>query len=376
MRLKEVIEGKIRIFIPDPSEYMREGNFDPAWAPVFYNPKMVFNRDLSVIVVSILKPKIIVDALSATGVRGIRYYIEGWRSEQLILNDKNPKAITLIETNVKNNGIDNAKIYNRDANSLLYEIKSDYVDIDPFGSPSPFILSSISATIRNGVVAFTATDLSPLEGSSVTSCRRKYDAINQKLSSSKEIGLRILIGKIIKESAILEKTVYPLFSFYADYYYRLFLKVESGARKADQNININIKYFGECPRCGFHSFLEDKCDAKCPRCGSNLVIVGPLYSGPLYDTDFVESILQTYTRFNYISSFSRVQKLINLIVGEMRYRNVYYNLSKLASKLKISAIPPIQAVLECLGDASRTHFASNGIKTDKEYEEIVECMRV
>ncbi|AAK41219.1 tRNA (guanine(26)-N(2))-dimethyltransferase [Saccharolobus solfataricus] len=375
MKLKEVTEGKVRIFVPDPTGYMVEGKFDPSWAPVFYNPKMTFNRDLSVIVVSILKPKIIVDALSATGIRGIRYYVESWKSEQLILNDKNPNATSLIQINAKNNGIENAKIYNKDANALLYEVKSDYIDIDPFGSPAPFILSSLNAATRNGIVAFTATDLSPLEGSSPTSCRRKYDAINHKLSSSKELGLRVLIGKIIREAAILEKTVYPLFSFYADYYYRLFVRVENGARKADDNINKHLKYFGECPRCGFQTFVEENCKTKCPVCGEIFSIIGPLYIGPLYSMEFLKRIMDLYSNFNYLTSFNRIQKLLNVIEKEARFKNVFYNISKLASKLKISAIPPIESILECLGDASRTHFAPTGIRTDKEYEEITKCIK-
>ncbi|MCH4815071.1 MAG: tRNA (guanine(26)-N(2))-dimethyltransferase [Saccharolobus sp.] len=375
MKLKEVTEGKVRIFVPDPKEYMIEGKFDPSWAPVFYNPKMTFNRDLSVIVVSLLKPKIILDALSATGIRGIRYYVESWKSEQLILNDKNSTATSLIQINVKNNGIENAKIYNKDANVLLYEIKSEYIDIDPFGSPVPFILSSINATIRNGIVAFTATDLSPLEGSSRTSCRRKYDAINYKLSSSKELGLRILIGKIIREAAMLEKTVYPLFSFYADYYYRLFVRVESGARKADENINKNLKYFGECPRCGFQTFVDENCKIKCPICGENFIIIGPLYIGPLHNMEFLKRMIDIYNNFNYLSSFNRIQKLLNVIEKEAKYKSVFYNISKLASKLKVSAIPPIDSILECLGDASKTHFAPTGIRTDKGYEEIIRCVK-
>ncbi|TRM78608.1 tRNA (guanine(10)-N(2))-dimethyltransferase, partial [Sulfolobus sp. D5] len=235
MKLKEIVEGKAKILIPDPSEYTKEGKFDPSWAPVFYNPKMVLNRDISVIVVSTLRPKIVVDTLSATGIRGIRYFLESWRSENLIFNDKNTEAVNLIKQNLKLNGIDDnvTKVYNRDANSLLYEIKADYVDIDPFGTPAPFILSSINATIRKGVVAITATDLSALTGSSVLSARRKYDVINSKLSSSKELGIRVLIGKVIREASIMEKTVYPLFSFYSDYYYRLFLRVDKGAKKAD-----------------------------------------------------------------------------------------------------------------------------------------------
>ncbi len=377
MKLKEIVEGKAKILIPDPSEYTKEGKFDPSWAPVFYNPKMVFNRDISVIVVSILKPKVVVDALSATGIRGVRYFLESWRSEELIFNDKNTEAISLIKQNLKLNGIDDnvTKVYNRDANSLLYEIKADYVDIDPFGTPAPFILSSINATVKKGVVAITATDLSALTGSSVLSARRKYDVINSKLSSSKELGIRVLIGKVIREASIVEKAVYPLFSFYNDYYYRLFLRVDKGAKKADKAIQ-TLKYFGECDKCGFQQFLDERCNKmKCPRCGGEMTVIGPLYYGPINDKEFVQTIGSSMKKFEYVNTFSKLEKFISVIKDECIYDSVYYKLDKIASKNKIKNIPQINKILECLGDGTRTHFDPVGIKTNKEYEEVINCMK-
>ena len=44
-----VKEGLAEVEVPDPQAYAREGYFDPSWAPVFYNPRMVFNRDIAVL---------------------------------------------------------------------------------------------------------------------------------------------------------------------------------------------------------------------------------------------------------------------------------------------------------------------------------------
>jgi len=209
MNLIEIREGKASLLIPNPKDYEKEGRYDPSWSPVFYNPKMRLNRDISVLALSVIKPKSVVDALSASGVRGIRYYTEIGGIEKLILNDKNPIATELIKKNAEKNYV-NARITTKDANSLLYEIKADFVDIDPFGSPAPFILSAINATINKGYVAFTATDLSALECSSKFSARRKYDLICERLSFSKELGIRGLIAKVIREGAIIEKAAYPI----------------------------------------------------------------------------------------------------------------------------------------------------------------------
>lgn len=373
MRLKEVTEGKARLLIPDPEEYRKEGKFDPSWAPVFYNPRMVLNRDVSVVVVSALSPRSIVDALSATGVRGIRYSLESSQVEEVVFNDKSPSAVELIRKNVEINGIKNAKLYNRDANSLLYDIKVDYVDVDPFGSPAPFILSSISAVKRGGSVAYTATDLSPLEGKARRSCLRKYFVYNQKLSFSKEVGIRALISKVVRDSAVLERTVVPLVSFYSDYYYRVFFRVLGGAKRADRALE-EIGYFVECQDCGYHEGTREKCVDKCPYCGSkNIRIVGPVWLGKLADDEFLGTITSSIGKFEYLSNFQRVKELLTSLKEENKFL-AYYNLDFVASRHKVN-VPPTKHMLDCLGEARRTHFDKKGIKTSKKFEEVVECLK-
>ncbi len=373
MRLKEIEEGKARLLIPDPEEFKKEGKFDPSWAPVFYNPRMIFNRDFSVIVVHFLSPKQIVDTLSATGIRGIRYYLESYTADEIIFNDRNKNSVELIQKNIELNKIPNSKVFNKDANSLLYEIKSDFIDIDPFGSPAPFILSSINAAKRGGFVAYTATDLAPLEGRARKSCVRKYSTSNYKLSLSKEIGLRVLISKVIQESAIIEKTAYPLISYYSDYYYRIFFKIINGAKKADSALE-NLGYIYECQDCGYHDTSSTRCIDRCAYCGSkNIKIVGPLWLGNLIDKDFVENLSLNIERFSYLKYYDKIRSTLDLLLKESNYIG-YYNLDFLASKHKAN-VPAVSKMLECLGEASRTHFDTKSIKTDKKFEEIMTCIK-
>ncbi|WP_252896532.1 hypothetical protein [Metallosphaera hakonensis] len=155
MKLVEIIEGKAKILIPDPAQFSREGKFDPAWSPVFYNPRMTFNRDVSVIAVSIISPSSVLDAMSATGIRGIRYALESNVKDEIIFNDKNPISIEIISKNVKNNGLVNSKVVKSDANSLMHQVKVEYTDLDPFGSPAPFLFAGISSLRRRGYLGVT-----------------------------------------------------------------------------------------------------------------------------------------------------------------------------------------------------------------------------
>ena len=50
----------------------------------------------------------------------------------------------------------------------------DYIEIDPFGSPTDFLESSIVRLSRRGILAVTATDTAPLCGTYPNTCKRKY----------------------------------------------------------------------------------------------------------------------------------------------------------------------------------------------------------
>ncbi|MEM0373159.1 MAG: tRNA (guanine(10)-N(2))-dimethyltransferase [Sulfolobaceae archaeon] len=374
MKLREIVEGKVRLLVPDLEELKKNNFVDPAWAPVFYNPKMVFNRDLSVLFVSVISPKSVIDALSATGIRGLRYYIEN-NVNEVILNDKNPIAYNLMIENVKLNNIPQGsiKVYNRDANSLLFEIYADFIDIDPFGSPIPFVLASVKAAGKRGYVAYTATDLAPLEGSHKNSCRRKYGAINEKLSFSKEVGLRILIGKIISEAAIIEKALEPILAYYADHYYRVYFKVNKGAKRTDELLE-KFGYYYECSKCGFVIESKEFHKFECPRCKTPMRVAGPLWLGKLNDLDFIEKIKHELEKFSYLTTYNRISKLLEYLKNESKY-NHYWRLDFLSSRIKTN-VPKRQKVIECLGDGSFTHFDYRGIKTNKSYDEIVECIKI
>ena len=72
--------------------------------PVFYNPEMKLNRDISVQIIKYYKPKTILDLLAASGIRSIRFIKEA-KAKDITINDLNPKAIKNIKQNLKLNKI-------------------------------------------------------------------------------------------------------------------------------------------------------------------------------------------------------------------------------------------------------------------------------
>ena len=137
--------------------------------PVFYNPAMEFNRDLSLLVLDSmgLKGMKIADPMAATGVRSIRILLELKKSlvKKVWVNDLSKTAIAGFKKNLLLNGLGTSRVVaeNGDANVfLLNNAPFDYVDVDPFGSPVNFLDSAVASLSRGGILAVTATDTAAL----------------------------------------------------------------------------------------------------------------------------------------------------------------------------------------------------------------------
>ena len=63
MDLVRIIEGDTKLFVPDPDKYKLDSNM-----PVFFNPVMSLNRDITIEIIrnSLKKPKAL-DLLAGTG---------------------------------------------------------------------------------------------------------------------------------------------------------------------------------------------------------------------------------------------------------------------------------------------------------------------
>ena len=207
---KKIKEGKIEIYVPKEKKVSKA-------LPVFYNSIMKFNRDISIVLLEAVKNKEMKIGLplAGSGVRGIRLLKELKKNkiEQIHFNDYSEKAIELINKNIKLNKLNTGKnkvkqknktkdkiiIHNKDANLFLRQSKGfDYIDIDPFGTPNPYLDSAMIKLSRKGILAITATDTSALCGTFPKACRRKYWAEPLRNELKHEIGLRILTRKIFK----------------------------------------------------------------------------------------------------------------------------------------------------------------------------------
>ena len=393
MRLNAVVEeGKTLILIPDPGKALVDGRLEPAWMDVFYNPRMEFNRDLSVVALQAYiqlyaphKPVTVVEPLSATGVRGLRYALEVEDVGLVILNDIDENAYNTIKANIRLNRAESkVKVYKRDASSLMYTLRSEeptpvlVVDLDPYGSPAPFADAALALVGHHGLLAATATDVAVLEGSKPVKAYRRYLARLRKTPQSKEVAVRALLGYIARVAGMHDKAIRPLLSYYADHYVRVYVLIERGARKADRVLQENLGYMVYCRSTGY-AYLSSEPET-CPWTGDPGLIVGPLWIGELWDPQYISRVIVLLeTKYSYIATRKRCLGLMRVIEAESEIQRVIHqSIPTIASKI-LPMLPKKAALIEELRSmgysASPTHFNGMGIRTDSGYEELVEAMR-
>ncbi len=386
-------EGKARLKVPNPSKYLRmDGVYEPAWAPVFYNPQMILNRDLSVIALATIikhvfssRETVVLDALAGTGVRAIRYCIEVPDTTLCMANDVDPRAAELIKENAAINNIQNkVKVFCEDANILMYKLKRekckvDFIDIDPFGSPAPYVRASLWCVRSGGVVTYTATDTAPLSGSRWWAGTRRYDANIVKTDIGHEVGLRVLLGYIARRAAEIDKYVIPLLTYYDRYYYRVYVQVIKSAKRAYDMVKRNIGYLEYCPNCCYRNLVNEIERVSCPNCGVKLHLIGPLWVNSTSSKEFISHTLECVRgyEYEYLQSIEDIRKLLEKLLPEIEAPLVY-NIVRISQKLKVN-IPKREEIIKCLRElgfkAVAAHFQGNYVRTNASIEEVTYCLR-
>jgi len=377
--LIEINEGLVKLLAPNLAKYSQGRHIEPRWAPVFYNPLTVISRNIDILVMevyrNIYKSRVhVCDLLSATGIRGIRYLVES-NADWVVFNDIDKRAYELIKINVLLNEVeDRATIYNLDANLLLsfYTYKKgkfDVIDIDPFGTPVLFIDSALRAVRNGGMLSVTATDLAPLLGVKNNACLRKYQAISMKVPFSREIAVRILIGYLSRQAAKYELAVIPVFSYSLLHIVRVHVLVRRGAIRADETLR-NMGYARYCSNCGYRDLVREypatSLSVNCPNCHRKLLIAGPLWTGSLWDLDFVDEVYQAYREKAYLHE-RHLLNILKAINRESRAPPLYYSVKEFSRAFRVREVSPKTLINELRSKgflACKTHFDPKGFKTN------------
>lgn len=434
--LDNITEGKASILFPKSSK-------------VFYNPIQQFNRDLSILgicawsqiyekenpklkpkspykkqlsaddaekdlepssesaklseVLNVTEPYIeIIEALSATGIRAVRYALEIPHVKKVIANDFSASAVKSIKRNAEFSGAQSVVVPNEgDASMAMYGYKSKnvhVVDLDPYGSATPFMDAAVQAVRDGGLLLVTCTDLGVLAGNGYPEkCFSQYGGQTLYSDACHESALRLVLNMVASTAAKYGRSIEPMLSLSIDFYVRLFIRIRTSPIQVKQNA-ANTMLVYHCNGCGStvnqplgksvsqnngHKFGYARgpvAPEKCSHCGTYHHIAGPMWGGPIHNEKFIDKMLDIHKTLDskVYGTLPRMEGMLTLAKDELKDVPFYFSVQNLASVVRASS-PPHRKMISALCNAgyraSSTHAQPGAVKTDAPYDVIWDILR-
>lgn len=363
--MEGILEGATRLF--PPATNLDKPNRAPGErekGQPFYNPGMALNRDLSVLLVeAFAKAKgreiDVVDALAGTGARSVRLACEVEAPILVHANDGQPEALAAIRKTVAANDTKGrVRITEGDAHILLATRRFDVVDLDPCGSPMPFLDAAMRSTRHEGLLCATATDTGALAGKFPRVTKRRYDAHHglHKMPWRAEVGLRILAGAMVRSAARFERVATPVLSVSSGHWMRVVCRVEDGKRDADAGLKrVGYAVAGSDEPAG-------RMQSEIPSGGA---WAGPLWTGPLHDAALLDGMAAA-VEGKRLAQPKATTELLALLRDEAD-APPFWVVPDLLQK-RLGAPPRRDVLMERLRaagfKATRSHIDPQGVRTD------------
>jgi len=366
--VKKIIEGKTEILVPESG---LQSNI-PLRTPAFFNPKAELNRDISMAAYRIfskdkVSSTVMADSLAGVGARGIRVAVEVPDVKEVFINDGNLHAINLAKKSGQLNQV-SEKCYfsNLDICRFLTshsgpKKRFNILDLDPFGSPAPYLDCALRSIENNGLFSTTATDMPVLCGVYPKVSYRKYQGHSLRTEYSHEIGIRLLFGSAAHNAMRLGLGIKPVFAYRVHHYFRVYMTIHTGAGWEEKTYK-EIGYILHCFKCG-HRAVDIVSNMECPDCKTLMRHAGPLWIGSIYNKKFLKELAQD-CETNLVKMGT---KIASIALQEIDMPPTYFTIDKISSKMGVTT-PSLNSVILDIKKkgylASRTALNSKGIKTD------------
>jgi len=169
---------------------------------------------------------------------------------------------------------------NLDARRVMVDSSFQWIDIDPFGSPVPFLDIAMQSLARKGVLEVTATDTAALTGSSPDPAKRRYGSTGIVDTHAHDDAVRVLLAEVARSAARHDREIKPLLSLFDGHHVRVSVLVRKSKKGASDVLSkIGWKIRGD--ECVFsHS----------PNGESS----GPMWIGPLFAEEITSRMTEEY----------------------------------------------------------------------------------
>lgn len=350
-----------------------------------------------------VEPKLplVLEALSASGLRALRYAREVDGIGKVVALDNDKASVESCRRNIKFNGsvacskVESVLVDAR-VHMLTHPKEYDVVDLDPYGSPSVFLDSAVQSVADGGMLMCTATDMAVLCGGNGEVCYAKYGSYPLKGKYCHEMALRVLLQCIETHANRYKRYIVPVLSVKMDFYVRVFVRVYTSAN-ALKHTPSKLSYVYQCIGCdSFHLQPVGRIVTKdtsvrylpgfgpavaqeCSDCGKKYNMGGPIWSAPIHDMEWINSTLADVKSMkDRYPAFDRISAVLTTISEELPDVPLFLSLHSLCATLKCtspSAVIFRSAVINAGYRISGTHVCPLGLKTDAPMDVIWDIMR-
>ncbi|MFL6481605.1 MAG: tRNA (guanine(10)-N(2))-dimethyltransferase [Nitrososphaera sp.] len=371
----KTIEGRTILLVPKSSLAAKV----PPKMPAFFNPAARFNRDLSIVAYRAFAvssgKKTFADSFTGVGARALRVAVEIPEIEQVYCNDINYVGIEAAKKAALLNSVGCRCYFSVDdvCKFLLRGNKDgdrySIVDLDPFGTPARHIDCVLRSVLDDGLVSITATDTAVLCGVYPKVCLRRYYGRPLNNTYGNETAIRLMLSLIALTASRLELSIHPVFVHATKHYLRVYAKISVNSSQANEVYN-SIGYIMHCFRCGHRFNTEEYEKGKCDLCNTGLTVGGQLWTGSLYDKEFVKKMLEQ-------SPDKPCKKVLEAAMEEASEIPYYFRADEIASKLRSNTLS-VHRIIEKLHTAgfvaSKTALSTNAFKTDARIDSILDIL--
>lgn len=324
---------------------------------------MALDRDIGVAVLTAWReqghpPVRAWELLAATGVRGLRLLNETRSLASLDFTEAHPPAYAVLENNTARWAGREARAYLRDAHQGGPRAPYDFVDLDPYGSPLPFVPPALAALSAGGLLAVTATDLMVLAGAQPDACVRKYAARPVRGWLGPEGGLRILLAALARLAGACGLTMTVRLAYVLGHHLRVYAELRPAQAPPELPIGTLPAAADDGPPLG------------------GTPPFGPMWLGPLFDPALVHRLAVPPSAHDPAGA----ARLIERWRGEAAVPVPFaYEPNRVAEAAGLPSPPRLEALLGELRSrgflAARSHLTASAFRTTASRSEVMDSAR-
>ncbi|MCJ1458012.1 RNA methyltransferase tRNA(m5U54)methyltransferase [Mycoblastus sanguinarius] len=294
----------------------------------------------------------ILDALSATGLRALRYAKEIPTVTSITANDLSSSATASIKLNAEHNKLSNKiNATTGDAIEHMHRARSraeggaghyHVIDLDPYGTAAPFLDAAVQAIVDGGLLCVTCTDAGVFASLGyLEKTYSQYGGLPLKGAHAHEGGLRLILHAIATSAARYGLAIEPLLSLSIDFYARVFVRVHRSPAEVKFLASKTMIVYNCDAGCGawtiqhlartrekkakngdtFYTFTcgqGPSASPECEHCGFKTHHAGPMWGGPLHNSHFIQrtlDMLPSLDKETY-GTIPRIEGMLSIALNE------------------------------------------------------------